>query len=125
MASTSWADDDDGHFAVVDAGGRHLGGARLRRAGDPAVVEIGYRVIPDARRRGVATALTQILSRWALDDLGLARVQIRAERCNVASVGVARKAGFIREGVLRRNEIDRSGLRRDDVMFSRLPDDPR
>ena len=81
--------------------------------------------MPDARRHGVATALTRILSAWALDDLGLARVQIHTERLNVASVGVAHTAGFTCEGILRSNEIDRCGVRRDDLTFSLLPSDPR
>jgi RimJ/RimL family protein N-acetyltransferase len=124
-AVTGWDEESDGHFAVVDAAGRHVGGARLRPVGDPAVAEIGYRVVPAARRRGVATAVTRTLTRWALHDLGFARVQIRAERLNRASVGVALKAGFTREGVLRSHEVDRGGARRDDVLFSALADEPR
>jgi RimJ/RimL family protein N-acetyltransferase len=44
---------------------------------------------------------------------------------NLASQGVAEKAGFQREAVLRSNLEYRDGSRRDSVLFSLLPDELR
>jgi RimJ/RimL family protein N-acetyltransferase len=43
---------------------------------------------------------------------------------NTASLRVAEKAGFVREGVLRSHLLHPDGRRRDSVMYSRLPGDP-
>ena len=92
------------------------------RAYGPSIVEIGYWVKAGARGRGVATRALALLARWAFDELGAARVELRAEPDNVGSQRVAEKAGFTREGVLR-SVLDFKGRRRDAVMFSLLPGD--
>lgn len=65
--------------------------------------EIGYWVHPDSRRRGLATRAVRAVSRHGLltldeGGLGLRRVVLRAADGNVASVGVARAAGFTQVG---------------------------
>jgi RimJ/RimL family protein N-acetyltransferase len=86
------------------------------------VAQIGYWVAPEARRQGVASRSVRMLSRWALDELGLARVEIRVDVENRASQVVAEAAGFTREGVLR-SRGESKGRRWDEVMFSLLPSD--
>ena len=66
-----------------------------------------------------ATALV-LLSRWALATLPLIRLQLFTDVDNPASMRVAERAGFAREGTLR-NWYDLRGERRDAVMFSLLP----
>jgi RimJ/RimL family protein N-acetyltransferase len=78
-----------------------------------------------ARGRGVCTRALRLLSRHALDDLGLQRLQLVADPDNVASQRVAEKAGFRREGVLRAHLRHPDGRIRDSVMFSLLPGDLR
>lgn len=39
---------------------------------------------------------------WALKDLGIARVELFIEPDNAASIRTAERAGFVREGLLRR-----------------------
>ncbi len=63
--------------------------------------EIGYWVVRELRGLGVATRALRLLSRWALRDLGLARLELLADVRNVPSHRVAESAGFVREGVLR------------------------
>lgn len=46
---------------------------------------VGYWVVPSARRRGVASALT-CLFQWALDDLGPARLEFYVEPWNRGTV---------------------------------------
>jgi RimJ/RimL family protein N-acetyltransferase len=101
--------------------GRLLGGIGLRFPSD-GVGEIGYWVRRDARGRGVATAALRLLSRWAFGEHRLVRLQLTAEPGNVASCRVAEKAGFHREGLLRRY-LRFEGERRDGFMYSLLPDD--
>jgi RimJ/RimL family protein N-acetyltransferase len=84
--------------------------------------EVGYWLAPWARGRGVATRATRLLSRWALTDLGLARLALHADTDNLASQRVAERSGFTREGVLRSFE-ERNGRRHDVVVFSLLPED--
>jgi RimJ/RimL family protein N-acetyltransferase len=52
------------------------------------------------------------------------RLQLRADRLNVASQRVAEAAGFKREGVLRSVRFNpRQGRRVDFVLYSLLPDE--
>jgi RimJ/RimL family protein N-acetyltransferase len=110
-------------FAVTDAEtGRILGsiGVRFSETGD--VGEIGYWMRSDARGRGVMTRALRLAARWAFDESGAARVQLRADVENVASRRVAEKAGFRLEGVLRSAHWNpRLGRRQDWAMYSLLP----
>jgi RimJ/RimL family protein N-acetyltransferase len=83
---------------------------------------VGYWVAAHARRRGVATHAVLLLARWAFDDLGIARLQLTCGPDNVASQGVAERAGFTREALLR-SHLPFKGGRRDTVVFSLLPED--
>ncbi len=60
--------------------------------------EIGYWVAASARGRGVATRAVRLAARWALEELGLDRLEIRTHEDNLASQGVARVAGFTETG---------------------------
>lgn len=83
---------------------------------------IGYWVATEARGRGVATSALVLLSRWALREGAVERLELTTHPENVASQRVAEKAGFVREGVLRSHIRFREG-RRDSVLFSLLPSD--
>ena len=125
-ATSGWRDGTLGALAVCDAqGGDVFGGIGLRvRAADDRVAEIGYWAAARSRGRGATTRAVALLSRWALDEAGAERVQLRAELENVASQRVAEKAGFVREGVLRSYRFNpRLGRRMDFVMYSLLPAD--
>jgi RimJ/RimL family protein N-acetyltransferase len=84
--------------------------------------EVGYWLAPWARGRGAATHAVRLLSRWALNELGLARLALLTDTDNRASQRVAERSGFSREGVLRSFE-ERKGRRYDLVVFSLLPGD--
>ncbi|HEX4747888.1 MAG TPA: GNAT family protein [Gaiellaceae bacterium] len=86
---------------------------------------IGYWVGAAARRRGVCTRALRLLSRWALDELRLQRLDLITDPDNVASQRVAEKVGFRREGVLRAHLRHPDGRIRDSVMFSLLPGELR
>jgi RimJ/RimL family protein N-acetyltransferase len=123
-----WHRGGDGvNLAITRSGSDELVGmAGLLRIDEyPHVAEIGYWVGLEARRQGVATRAVQLLSRWAVCDVGFQRLELMTLVENVASQGVAAGAGFTREGVLRAYADlgPRRPGRSDVVMFSLLPGD--
>jgi len=86
---------------------------------------IGYWVGASVRGRGVCTRALRLLSRFALDELELQRLDLITDPDNVASQRVAEKVGFQREGVLRAHLRHPDGRIRDSVMFSLLPGELR
>jgi RimJ/RimL family protein N-acetyltransferase len=119
-----WADGSSASFVVADRSTDRLMGAmgvmRLTEARDTA--EIGYWVAPADRRRGVASRALRLVSRWAVLDLGVRRLELMTRVENVASQAVAERAGFAREGLLRSYMTHSCGLT-DVFMFSLLPAD--
>jgi RimJ/RimL family protein N-acetyltransferase len=107
-------------FLIVDGTSDELLGAIEVRLGE--VGSIGYWVTKQARGRGIATRATKLLSRWAVKEADVERLELTTHPANVASQRVAEKAGFTREGVLRCHAKFREG-RRDSVIFSLLPGD--
>ena len=111
--------------AIVDAGDGHLLGAiglsSISRGN--ASAEVGYWVRAGERGRGVATRATALLVEWGFAELELDRIALLADVDNVASRRVARRLGFVEEGVLRSHLMTRRG-RRDSVMYARLSGDP-
>jgi RimJ/RimL family protein N-acetyltransferase len=119
-----WRDGTQASFVIADAAtDAVLGGIGLMRLDDArAVAEIGYWVAKAARRRGIATGAVRLLSRWAVLDLGIGRLELMTRVDNVASQGVAAAAGFVREGMLRSYATIGCGVA-DVVMFSLVPSD--
>jgi len=84
--------------------------------------EIGYGVRSDARGQGYATEALAAVARWALTEGGIQRAWLTANTDNLASIRVAEKAGFRREGTLRRAGIEDDGLH-DLALYSLLDDE--
>jgi RimJ/RimL family protein N-acetyltransferase len=84
--------------------------------------EIGYGVRSDERGKGYATEALAAVARWLLTDVGIQRAWLTANTDNVASQRVAEKAGFRREGTLRRAGKEDDGLH-DLAVFSLLDDE--
>jgi RimJ/RimL family protein N-acetyltransferase len=82
---------------------------------------IGYWVAAWARGHGVCARSLRVLSRWALDELALERLELITDPDNLASQRCAEKVGFRREGVLRAHLRHPDGRVRDSVMFGLLP----
>src|SRR5262249_44059261 len=66
-----------------------------------AQAEIGYWVLPEARGRGVAARAVGLVTRWALEDLGLSRIEAYVPVGNEASLRTIERGGYTREGVVR------------------------
>ncbi|MGH3022914.1 MAG: GNAT family N-acetyltransferase [Gaiellaceae bacterium] len=114
----------EGHhaFAVVDAETDELLGSVGFDLEEHGRAEFGYWVAREARGRGVASRALLLLARWAAREHGLARLQLIVDPANAASIRVAEKAGFEREGLLR-SYIELNGTRRDVYLYSLLPEE--
>lgn len=120
QAQRSFESGTEYAFAVVEAPNGALIGSISAKIVASGVAEVGYFVRGGRRRKGIGTRAVRLISRWALEDLGLVRLQITVLRDNVASQRLAESAGYRREGVLR-SWVEIKGARVDVVMHSLLP----
>jgi RimJ/RimL family protein N-acetyltransferase len=112
------------HLMMLDrAQGRIVGSIGVFHADwQVGSAEIGYGVRPSARSQGYATEALVAVARWMLTEGGIQRAWLTANTDNLASIRVAEKAGFRREGTLRRAGIEDDGLH-DQALFSLLDDE--
>lgn len=68
-------------------------------------------------------ACKYLLLRHAFEDLGVARVALRADARNSRSIGAIRRLGAVPEGVLRSHRVAPDGSRQDTAYFSVLRDE--
>jgi RimJ/RimL family protein N-acetyltransferase len=126
--SEGWAEGTMTNFAITDAeSGEAIGSVGVRwLEPDQGVAEVGYWVAPWARGKGLCTRAVQLVSRWAIVDHGVERLQLRTDEENEASRRVAEKAGYTQEGILRSSRFNpRLGRRMNFAMYSLLPDELR
>jgi RimJ/RimL family protein N-acetyltransferase len=108
-------------LAAVDAqSGEVVGGGTLHHLdAERRIIEIGYFVLPHARRRGIATTIARLLAEHAF-SLGIERVAAYVNVGNTASERVVDRARFTREGVVR-SMPKPDGRRVDKTLYSLLP----
>lgn len=83
--------------------------------------EIGYWVRKRFAGKGYITESTNALTRYAFQQLGAKRVEIRCDAKNARSLGVMNRLGFEYEGTLRRdNTHSNSTELRDTLVYSRI-----
>lgn len=73
--------------------------------------EIAYDLAPVHWRQGIATQACTVVTDWALQTLGLARVQATVLDTNTASAGVLERCRFHREGLLHHYRVVRGESR--------------
>jgi RimJ/RimL family protein N-acetyltransferase len=107
----AWRAETAGGWAIVAGGrGEVVGRVAVRDVNlQGGHGEVGYWVLPAARGSGVAARALQEVSRWALDDLGLHRLELGHAVENLASCRVAGKAGFRLEGTLHKALLHTDG----------------
>jgi RimJ/RimL family protein N-acetyltransferase len=118
--------DWDGHatFVVVDGSEALLGNVTLVNLDvDQATGEIGYRVAPWARNRGIATTTVELVTDWAFEALALRRMTLFHSVANPASCRVATKSAYPLEGTLRSAMVAGDGRRYDLHVHGRLASD--
>ncbi len=84
----------------------------------------GYWLAAAARGKGLATRAVRLLCQYAFADLAVARIELWIEPENTASLAVAERVGFEREGLMR-SFMPIRDVRRDMLMYSLLPNTVR
>ena len=120
QAQSGWEQSQAAEFAIVD--GEECVGSIWLNLGPSWRATVGYWLLAQARGRGLVTRALLLVARWAFDEVGVQRISLLADPRNATSIGVAERAGFYREGVLR-SWTDVNGERVDYVSFSLLPSD--
>ena len=82
--------------------------------------EIGYWVRTKFRGKGFVTEAVNGITDFAFKQLLANRVEIRCDADNIRSAAVARRCGFLLEGILRHNSLSVSGELRSTMIFSKL-----
>jgi RimJ/RimL family protein N-acetyltransferase len=114
------------HTALaIELSGDVVGGIGMGLNSHEYRATMGYWVAARARGQGICTRALRLLSRHALEELELQRVDLVTDPDNLASQRVAEKVGFQREGILRAHLRHPDGRIRDSVMFSLLPGELR
>lgn len=118
--------EDRASWAVVDPGTDTLLGSVSVHSIDQAQsdAQIGYWTAPAARGRGVAPAAVDAACAWVFGALTVERIELCHAVENAPSGRVAEKAGFSFEGRLRRSFRYGDGVKRDELLWARLSDDP-
>jgi precorrin-6A synthase len=122
-AAEAWSEGTWAVFRIVDAAtDQVVGGVNLRFC-DFQIAEVSYFLRASARGRGFATRAVRLVARWAFDELGIERIELRAHPENAPSQRIAERAGFTREGVERASRAWPDGTRFDSILFSLLRTD--
>jgi [ribosomal protein S5]-alanine N-acetyltransferase len=93
-ANRSWARETAANWAVTASDGL-VGRMSLRTVDlEDGLAGIGYWVVPAARGRCIAPRALVAVSDWAIDELGLHRLELEHSTRNEPSCRVAEKAGY-------------------------------
>ena len=123
VAAATWA-AGGALFAVESLGDGGLVGSIGLLGLREGVAPVGYWTVAGRRGQGLTAEALRVLSSWALDELGVRRVELIADPANRGSNRVAERAGFSAEGVLRSRYLHR-GVPGDVVLWSLLATDRR
>jgi|SRR5579875_3753817 len=131
--ATRWAADgltgeDRGNLAIDVMGVGYVGDVQWSAvhhgpAGVARALNIGIEVLAEHRGRGYGSAAQRLVAEHLFATRPVERLEAGTDVDNVAEQRALEKAGFVREGVLRHAWF-RDGAWRDQVLFSRLRDDP-
>ncbi|HVQ22202.1 MAG TPA: GNAT family N-acetyltransferase [Candidatus Saccharimonadia bacterium] len=99
QAATGPGDERFGIWLIIErATNAIVGDVGFLGPPEDGIVELGFSVVPDQRRRGFASEATRALIAWALREPGVRGVIARSDIDNVASMRVLQAAGFTRTG---------------------------
>jgi RimJ/RimL family protein N-acetyltransferase len=124
FALDGYLNDDHGRLVVVDKSGRTVGAVSYIAVfhGPPPsnrVYNIGIDIDPAHRRRGYGAEAHVLLARYLFATYTIERVEASTDVGNIPEQRALERAGFTREGVLRRAQW-RAGAWRDVVLYSKL-----
>lgn len=92
-------------------------GLRLQSDINRLSAEIGYWVGTSHWGKGIATAAVQAITKWSRDELKMVRLFATPFADNAASCRVLEKAGYVREGLMRKSAI-KDGQLQDQVLYA-------
>jgi [ribosomal protein S5]-alanine N-acetyltransferase len=105
----SWKSETAANWAVTEGGGL-VGRMSLRTVDlEDGLAGIGYWVVSAARGRGIAPRALVAVSDWAINELGLHRLELEHSIRNEASCRVAEKAGYSLESTKRSQALHQDG----------------
>ena len=120
----SWDSDKQSEFPMIVIHKQDkmiIGASGYNKASEPSVpyYEIGYWIDTQYTGLGLATELTNALTRYAFVTLKAIRTQIFAHIENLKSIRVAQKCGYTLEATLHNTRIDcKTGKPADSVLFA-------
>jgi RimJ/RimL family protein N-acetyltransferase len=111
-------------FIIEKKDGSKIGSISHFTLGHPVgrLLEIGYSLIPGERGKGYCTEAVRIMVDYLFLSRGIERVQACTDTRNLASQRVLEKAGFKKEGIMRRYLFIR-GEWRDACLYSIIRED--
>ncbi|HJY45955.1 MAG TPA: GNAT family N-acetyltransferase [Propionibacteriaceae bacterium] len=105
----NWRSETAANWAVTERD-ELVGRMSLRTVDlEDGLAGIGYWVVPAARGRGIAPRALVAVSDWAIDELGLHRLELEHSTRNQASCRVADKAGYSLESTKRSQALHEDG----------------
>ena len=112
------------YMSLKDEPHRVIGAVNLRNIIRGAMMgaSLGYGLAPDSVRRGYMTEAVRRVTEIAFTDLALHRVEVNIMPRNAASLAVAERAGFVREGLSPRY-LQINGKWEDHVRLARISHD--
>jgi RimJ/RimL family protein N-acetyltransferase len=120
-----WASRDNFVMGLFDREAHLLGSVGLHpRNWRVPSFEIGYWIGQAHEGRGYVTDGVRLVTGFAFEHLGAQRVFIQCDALNDRSANVARRCGYVFEGILRSEHREPDGRLRDTLLFSRIPSDP-
>ena len=128
FAAHGFLADDHGRLLIVTKAGELAGDVSYRPVNhgpgvSNRVPEIGITVAPAQRGQGHGAVAQRLLAAYLFSTSAIARVQATTDVTNVAEQRALERAGFTREGILRRAQF-RAGTWHDLVMYSKLRGEP-
>ncbi|MCM3784981.1 GNAT family N-acetyltransferase [Neobacillus mesonae] len=101
--------------------GKLIGSSGLHRINwDARRFEIGYWIHSAHTGKGYVTEAVHAITNFAVEELKANRIEIRCDALNTNSANVAKRAGFVLEGILRGDSLGVDGTLRDTCVFSKV-----
>ena len=125
QALEAWGKEKDYCFVILDKNNHYIGEVKLlnvNRHYYESKASAAYWIRGSNIRRGAASTALKLIAEFAFNELKLHRVEIMILPENTKSLGVAKKVGAKKEGMLR-NQWLFDGSLQDVILFSIIPSD--